>query len=115
MSRRCRLHLKRTGFHDSSLDVPTGVGTSLTNDFRHISASASDHDGEDPDADPPARTERVSKPLNIVIKIATVKGKPAIKISDELTKNTGDTHEVEMVKRRFGLLGEEVETILEDA
>lgn len=87
-----------------------GVGTFLTNDFRQGTSSE-----EDPDAEPPASSLTVSKPLNIVIKIATVKGKPAVKISDELTKNTGDPHEVAMVKRRFGLLSSEEETMLEDA
>jgi hypothetical protein len=45
----------------------------------------------------------VSKPLNIVIKISRVKGVPAVKISDELTKNTGDKEEIRLVKERFHL------------
>ncbi|CAO1631626.1 unnamed protein product [Parajaminaea phylloscopi] len=93
-----------------------GVGTFLTNDFRQVSpGSGSQGADADPDGEPPSSTDPVSKPLNIVIKIADVKGQPAVKISDELTKNTGDPHEVQMVKRRFGLLKEELETMLEDA
>ncbi|KAF6766877.1 Nicotinate phosphoribosyltransferase family [Kalmanozyma brasiliensis GHG001] len=62
-----------------------GVGTSFTNDFRK-------REGEEK-----------SKPLNIVIKLDSVEGKPVVKISDELTKNTGDPAEVLAVKRRFGI------------
>lgn len=90
---------------------PTGVGTFLTNDFRVLpnpSPSA------DPDAPPPSSDDPVSKPLNIVIKVNTVKGRPAVKISDDLTKNTGDPEEVRLVKRRFGL-EEDVEGHPEDA
>lgn len=62
-----------------------GIGTSFTNDFRK--------EGE----------EGVSKPLNIVIKLDSVEERPVVKISDDLTKNTGDPAEVLAVKRRFGI------------
>ncbi|KAK7454533.1 nicotinate phosphoribosyltransferase [Stygiomarasmius scandens] len=63
-----------------------GIGTFLTNDFSKAS-------------DPGTK----SKALNIVIKLSSVNGKPCVKISDDLTKNTGDKGTVEAVKKLFGL------------
>ncbi|WFD41017.1 nicotinate phosphoribosyltransferase [Malassezia japonica] len=65
-----------------------GVGTHLTNDF----GCASD-------------TSRKSRALNMVLKLDSINGHPTVKISDELTKNTGDADEIALVKRRFGLSG----------
>ncbi|PGH33528.1 nicotinate phosphoribosyltransferase [[Emmonsia] crescens] len=61
-----------------------GVGTFLTNDFTQLS----DH--------------KKSVPLNIVIKLSSAGGRPAVKLSDNLGKNTGDTHTVVEVKKRLG-------------
>ncbi|PWY86823.1 nicotinate phosphoribosyltransferase [Aspergillus heteromorphus CBS 117.55] len=61
-----------------------GVGTFFTNDYTNNS------NGEK------------SKPLNIVIKIATANGRPAVKLSDNMGKNTGDKDLVQKVKKQLG-------------
>ncbi|KAG5642056.1 hypothetical protein DXG03_003727 [Asterophora parasitica] len=65
-----------------------GIGTFLTNDFKTASSGG---------------TEK-SKALNMVIKLSSVNDRPCIKISDDLTKNTGDKSTVEHVKRLYNLI-----------
>ncbi|KAJ3861622.1 nicotinate phosphoribosyltransferase [Lentinula novae-zelandiae] len=63
-----------------------GIGTFLSNDFVKVS---------DPKSKSPA--------LNMVIKLAEVDSKSCVKISDDLSKNTGNQEVVKDVKRLFGL------------
>ena len=48
------------------------------------------------------KTGQKSKPLNIVIKLSSADGQPAIKLSDETGKHTGDTATVLHAKRALG-------------
>jgi nicotinate phosphoribosyltransferase len=67
-----------------------GWGTNLTNDFR----------GCDPDGG------HALDPISLVCKVATVNGRPAVKLSDNPEKSTGDASEIERYRRVFGSEGQ---------
>lgn len=69
---------------EAHLTPSFGIGTFFTNDF--VSRS----------------NESKSVPLNIVIKLSHAGDRPAVKISDNLGKNTGDSDEIARVKRELG-------------
>ncbi|KAK9367828.1 Quinolinate phosphoribosyl transferase [Lipomyces kononenkoae] len=81
----CKTYKKATDKADMLCSF--GVGTFFTNDFHSLT--------------PP---HHKSTPLNIVIKLSSANGKPAIKISDNLGKNTGDKATVEKVKLELGYI-----------
>ncbi|GBF64737.1 nicotinate phosphoribosyltransferase [Trichophyton mentagrophytes] len=69
---------------ESGFQPTFGVGTFFTNDFSRTSNG------------------KKSVPLNIVIKVSSAGGRPAVKLSDNLGKNTGDPKTVVEVKKRLG-------------
>ncbi|KAF8446504.1 Quinolinate phosphoribosyl transferase [Terfezia claveryi] len=75
----------KTCAEENGFATSFGVGTFLTNDFEHLS-----------------RPNQKSSPLNIVIKLSSAAGRPAVKISDNIGKNTGDKKTVEEVKQELG-------------
>ena len=81
-----------------------GVGTHLTNDFVEVDDVDINGNPDDTSLLENSKNNPASKALNIVIKLASVNGKSAVKISDDLTKNTGNEEEIRLCKRRFGIV-----------
>ncbi|GAA5850587.1 hypothetical protein JCM8547_001921 [Rhodosporidiobolus lusitaniae] len=90
--------------NEAGIGCSFGVGTHLTNDFRRVDPPSQQPPSSKEPGSGPSRTEgEKSKALNMVIKLYSINDQPCVKISDELTKNTGDPEAVKLVKRRFGL------------
>ncbi|GAA5983695.1 hypothetical protein JCM11641_000936 [Rhodosporidiobolus odoratus] len=85
---------------EAGIGCSFGVGTYLTNDFLRVDEPDQQ---ENPGEGQPRTEGEKSKALNMVIKLYSINDQPCVKISDELTKNTGDPEAVKLVKRRFGL------------
>ena len=75
----------KKGCEEAGIAPTFGIGTFLTNDYNHAS---DEHEK--------------SLPLNIVIKLSSANGNPAVKISDNIGKNTGDKQKVQEVKNILG-------------
>jgi nicotinate phosphoribosyltransferase len=69
--------------------LSTGWGTLLTNDFR--------------DCDPAGGNG--FDPVSLICKVATVEGRPAVKLSDNYAKAVGPASEIERYRRVFGTAG----------
>lgn len=72
-----------------------GWGTNLTNDFR----------GCDPDGAPGLEA------ISLVCKVTRVNGRPAVKLSDNPAKATGEPNELERYLRVFGAAGRAVQPV----
>jgi len=72
-----------------------GWGTNLTNDFR----------GCDPDGGTGL------DPISLVCKVTSANGRPAVKLSDNPLKATGDPAEIERYRRVFGASGQDARPV----
>ena len=72
-----------------------GWGTNLTNDFR----------GCDPDGGTGL------DPISLVCKVTSANGRPAVKLSDNPLKATGDPAEIERYRRVFGVSGQDARPV----
>ncbi|WP_237151632.1 nicotinate phosphoribosyltransferase [Oryzibacter oryziterrae] len=81
---------------DGRVNMSFGWGTNLTNDFRDCAPSPT----MDFDA------------ISLVCKVTQVNGRPAVKLSDNPAKATGDPQEIERYLRVFGDMGREERPVL---
>lgn len=81
---------------DGRVNMSFGWGTNLTNDFRGCAPEAR----EDLD------------PISLVCKVTSVNGRPAVKLSDNPAKATGEPAEIERYLRVFGQAGRAERAVL---
>ncbi|GAA5940841.1 nicotinate phosphoribosyltransferase [Sporobolomyces koalae] len=94
------IELKQASDH-AGVGCSFGVGTHFTNDFRQIEMPVKQEvPGE---GSIPSEEREKSKALNMVIKLYKIDDEFCVKISDELTKNTGNPEAVKKIKQQFGL------------
>lgn len=91
---------------EAGFNVSFGVGTFFTSESlfprRHFSPSEQRLMVKTDDFTHLSEPTKKSIPLNIVIKISSANGNPAVKISDNISKNTGDQATVDRVKQDLG-------------
>ena len=80
-----------------------GIGTFLTSKLRTINPCLdSPRTNTSIDDFNHLKAKGKSKPLNIVIKLSSANGQPAIKLSDDMGKNTGNGATVQHIKEKLG-------------
>ncbi|UDL93635.1 nicotinate phosphoribosyltransferase [Lichenihabitans sp. PAMC28606] len=78
------------------VNMSFGWGTNLTNDFRDCAPTPNDR----------------LKAISLVCKVVDADGHPAVKLSDNPMKASGDKHEIERYLRVFGDSGRKVQAVL---
>ncbi|MBN8995905.1 MAG: nicotinate phosphoribosyltransferase [Rhizobiales bacterium] len=81
---------------DGKVRMSFGWGTNLTNDF--VGCAPTLNDGLDP--------------ISVVCKVSEANGHPAVKLSDNPVKATGEQHEIERYMRLFGTEGRVAHAVL---
>ncbi|RMX87105.1 hypothetical protein D0867_15693 [Hortaea werneckii] len=85
----------------AGLNPSFGIGTFFTNDFLRASSLSSSSSSSSLEGAAAAAGEK-SLPLNIVIKLSEAAGRPAVKLSDDVGKNTGEDVLVRRIKEEVG-------------
>ncbi|KAI6864486.1 nicotinate phosphoribosyltransferase, partial [Hortaea werneckii] len=86
----------------AGLNPSFGIGTFFTNDFLRASSLSSSSSSSSSLEGAAAAAGEKSLPLNIVIKLSEAAGRPAVKLSDDVGKNTGEDVLVRRIKEEVG-------------